>query len=133
MSETTPTTRTDCAFCTMDEDAIIARAATCYAISSSQRPEGSTIIIPLAHREAPWDLSARARTDLNGLLAQLKDGIDREHHPDGWNVGWNVGRVGGQTVPHAHCHLIPRYRDEPYAGRGVRWWFKQEENRRAQT
>lgn len=50
------------------------------------------------------------------------------HQPDGWNVGWNVGPVGGQIMDHAHCHLVPRYRDERYAGKGLRWWLKQPEN-----
>jgi diadenosine tetraphosphate (Ap4A) HIT family hydrolase len=27
---------------------------------------------------------------------------------DGYNIGWNVGGSAGQTVEHAHCHLIPR-------------------------
>jgi hypothetical protein len=50
--------------------------------------------------------------------------------PDGWNIGWNVEEVGGQDVMHAHCHLVPRYGDEAYAGRGMRWWLKQPENAR---
>jgi diadenosine tetraphosphate (Ap4A) HIT family hydrolase len=37
---------------------------------------------------------------------------------------WNVMPVGGQAIPHAHCHLAPRYKDGLYAGRGFRWWFK---------
>jgi histidine triad (HIT) family protein len=56
--------------------------------------------------------------------------IDQLHHPDGYNVGWNCGSVGGQEVFHAHLHVIPRYRDEPLAGRGIRAWIKQEANHR---
>ncbi|MFB4288808.1 HIT family protein [Nonomuraea sp. ATR24] len=51
------------------------------------------------------------------------------HAPDGWNVGWNVGPVGGQSVAHAHCHLVPRYAGEPFAGRGIRAWIKDPANR----
>ena len=29
--------------------------------------------------------------------------------PDGLNVGINVNEAAGQTIPHAHIHLIPRY------------------------
>jgi histidine triad (HIT) family protein len=50
--------------------------------------------------------------------------------PDGFNVGWNCGPVGGQVIPHAHLHVIPRFADEPYAGKGIRHWLKQESNRR---
>lgn len=43
--------------------------------------------------------------------------------PDGYNLGLNVGAIAGQTVPHVHLHLIPRYAgdvDQPRGGvRGV--------------
>ena len=48
--------------------------------------------------------------------------IDREFRPDGYNLGVNVGEAAGQTVGHAHLHLIPRYRgdvDDPRGG--IRW------------
>jgi histidine triad (HIT) family protein len=57
-------------------------------------------------------------------VAELRSLIGRSHGPDGWNVGWNVDSVGGRSIPHAHCHLLPRYRDEPYTGRGIRAWLK---------
>ena len=56
--------------------------------------------------------------------------VDRKLEPDGYNVGWNVGPVGGGHVPQAHLHVIPRFADEPFAGRGIRWWFKRAENTR---
>ena len=62
---------------------------------------------------------------------ELKAYIDKKYMPDGYNIGWNVGKVAGQEVAHAHMHIIPRYSDEPYAGRGIRSWFKQPENIRA--
>jgi len=37
--------------------------------------------------------------------------------------------VGGQIAMHAHMHVIPRFRQEPYAGRGIRYWLKQPANR----
>ncbi|MGP1667643.1 MAG: HIT family protein, partial [Rhodanobacter sp.] len=49
---------------------------------------------------------------------------DAELHPDGYNIGINVGAAAGQTVPHLHVHVIPRYAgdmDDPRGG--VRWIF----------
>ncbi len=39
-------------------------------------------------------------------------------------------RFFGQTVFHAHLHVIPRFAAEPHAGKGIRYWLKQESNRR---
>lgn len=52
------------------------------------------------------------------------------YQPDGYNVGWNSGAVAGQEVFHAHLHVIPRFADEPLAGRGIRYALKQPTNRR---
>lgn len=46
---------------------------------------------------------------LLGLLDQVKAMIDAEFQPDACNIGINDGRAAGQTVPHLHIHLIPRY------------------------
>ena len=54
--------------------------------------------------------------------------LKRTLEPQGYNVGWNCGPVGGQEIFHAHLHVIPRYQDEPLAGKGIRYWLKQEIN-----
>jgi len=43
------------------------------------------------------------------LLDCAKKVIEQKHHPDGYNIGINDGVAAGQTVPHLHLHLIPRY------------------------
>ena len=63
-------------------------------------------------------------------MLQIKKYLDKKYKPDGYNLGWNVGKTAGQEVAHAHFHIIPRYSDEPYAGKGLRYWFKQKENLR---
>jgi diadenosine tetraphosphate (Ap4A) HIT family hydrolase len=45
--------------------------------------------------------------------------IEEEFQPDGYNMGMNYGTAAGQTVPHFHCHMIPRYvgdMDDPRGG-----------------
>ena len=48
---------------------------------------------------------------------------DEKYDPDGYNIGINVGRWAGQSIPHLHIHVIPRYRgdvENPKGGvRGV--------------
>lgn len=120
----------DCAFCDVPDRAVIAREGPCLAIWTGEAPEGSAMVLPVRHVVAPWDLDDDEWVATRTLLARLRQQIAVTHAPQGWNVGWNVAPVGGQTVPHAHCHLIPRYADEVYAGRGLRWWFKQPSNSR---
>ena len=120
----------DCPFCDVLDDQVIAREGPCFALWTGEPPEGSAMVLPIAHRGTPWDLTGDEWAATWTLLSTLRGKIAGTHTPDGWNVGWNVGEVGGQSVPHAHCHLIPRYAAEKYAGRGLRWWFKQPENSR---
>jgi len=63
------------------------------------------------------------------LLKQVKVWMDEHYHPDGYNVGWNCWPAGGQIDMHTHMHVMPRFRQEPYAGRGIRFWLKQPANR----
>jgi histidine triad (HIT) family protein len=118
----------DCPFCDLTEDDVIAQSGPYLAIWTHEPPAGSVMVIPKAHRRAPWDLTRDGWMATQDLLSALTRSLSDSHQPDGWNVGWNVGRVGGQTVEHAHCHLVPRYLGERYAGRGIRWWLKQQQN-----
>lgn len=89
---------------------------------------GSFVIIPKSQVGTPFDLNEKEWTDTKSLMKEIKEYLDKKYKPDGYNVGWNVGKVAGQEVAHAHLHIIPRYADEPYNGKGIRYWFKQPEN-----
>ena len=89
---------------------------------------GSYVIIPKSQVGTPFELSDKEWADTKILMQEIKAYLDEKYKPDGYNVGWNVGVAGGQEVAHAHLHIIPRYSDEPYAGKGIRYWFKQPEN-----
>ncbi len=69
-----------------------------------------------------FDLSGHERSDLLTLLDRAKLVLDEEYQPQGYNIGINDGAAAGQTVPHLHVHLIPRYDgDLPDPRCGVRW------------
>jgi diadenosine tetraphosphate (Ap4A) HIT family hydrolase len=90
---------------------------------------GSGVIIPVRHAETVFDLTPDEVSATFQLLADVKQWMDATYRPQGYNVGWNCWPVGGQLVMHAHMHVIPRFEQEPYAGRGIRHWLKQNENR----
>jgi diadenosine tetraphosphate (Ap4A) HIT family hydrolase len=91
---------------------------------------GSGILVPKAHRRTVFDLTPAEVTATFELLNEAKVQLDQRYRPDGYTVGWNCEAVAGQEVFHAHLHVVPRFADEPYAGRGIRWWLKRDENRR---
>jgi histidine triad (HIT) family protein len=54
--------------------------------------------------------------------------MDASVAPDGYHIGWNCGTTGGQEVLHAHLHVMPRLRQEPLAGKGIRTLLKSDAN-----
>lgn len=70
---------------------------------------GHALIIPRRHVASFFDLSEEERQDLLSLLDRVKCIVDEKYHPDGYNIGVNVGAAAGQSVFHVHMHLIPRY------------------------
>jgi histidine triad (HIT) family protein len=89
----------------------------------------SGVIIPRAHRETVFDLTEEEITATFRLLAEVKRWMDAQFQPAGYNVGWNCGDTGGQNVFHAHLHVIPRFSQEPLAGKGIRHLLKSDVNR----
>lgn len=87
------------------------------------------MIITKRHIETPFEFTEEEWMALYGLLPKFKELID-VHSPEGYNLGWNILPVGGQNVTHAHLHLLPRYSDEPMAGKGIRAHIKVDANTR---
>src|SRR5271170_3310876 len=65
---------------------------------------------------------ATERYELLRLADDARQIVIERHSPDGFNLGINDGMAAGQSVPHLHLHLIPRFRgDTPDPRGGVRW------------
>lgn len=123
----------ECPFCApaLDRAQVVLENSLCLFLQQDEPVlVGSGLIVPRQHRETVFDLTEAEWQATFDLLLQARAWIDERYRPDGYNVGWNCDRVGGQEVFHAHLHVIPRFEDEPLAGRGIRYWLKQEGNRR---
>ena len=122
----------DCPFCWPDveKEAILVSEYNVCIKHPDKILQGSVMIVPKMHRETVFDLLEEEFLDTYRLLNVVKKKIDEELSPDGYNVGWNCYPIGGQTVPHVHLHIIPRFKDEPLAGKGIRHHLKQKENLR---
>ncbi len=121
-----------CCFCEPPEEEIILANEFCLFLQQKNQDvlPGSGVIVPREHRETVFHMTQKEWECSQELLLRAKDYIDEKFAPQGYNVGWNVGRVGGQEIFHAHMHIIPRYSDEPLAGKGIRFWLKQPRNKR---
>ncbi|MEK5036796.1 HIT family protein [Sporosarcina sp. FSL K6-3457] len=126
----------ECPYCNLladPEQQIIFENATCAYIqkpSEQQVLEGSGLIVPKRHAPDVFLLTKEEWRDTQELLLKAKSYLEESYGHDGYSVGWNTGKTGGQSIPHAHLHVIPRFADEPHAGKGIRHWIKQENNRR---
>jgi diadenosine tetraphosphate (Ap4A) HIT family hydrolase len=83
---------------------------------------GHTLVIPKRHIGTWFEITQAEQQALLDLLAKAKAALETEFKPDGYNIGINDGPAAGQTVPHLHMHLIPRYKGDLEDPRGgVRW------------
>lgn len=126
----------NCPFCNPNKDRnqqIVLENKTCYFLQHVKEQDvlqGSGVIVPKQHRILAFDLTKEEWTDTYELLQQAREYLDKQFAPDGYTLGWNVGDASNQSVKHSHFHVIPRYNDEPLAGKGLRHWLKQPENSR---
>jgi histidine triad (HIT) family protein len=90
----------------------------------------AAMAITKRHIETPFELNEDEWISLQKLLNKMKKIVDDKETPNGYNIGWNVHKTGGQNVAHAHLHLLARYEDEPLSGKGIRYAFKQLNNQR---
>lgn len=129
-----------CPFCQIPPERIIAQNEHAYVIRDGfPVSPGHTLIIPRRHIGSFFDTTQDEKLALlelleisrNGLVEKGADAVFAEQKqatepfsklPTAFNIGINDGPAAGQTVPHLHIHLIPRYEgDMPDPRGGVRW------------
>jgi diadenosine tetraphosphate (Ap4A) HIT family hydrolase len=83
---------------------------------------GHALLVPRRHVATWFEALPEEQRELLEAIAAARDAILARHRPDGFNVGMNLGEAAGQTVPHLHLHVIPRYSGDVEDPRGgVRW------------
>lgn len=76
-----------------------------------------------------FDLTKEEQLDILELADNVKIILEEKFHPDGYNVGVNIGEAAGQSIFHVHMHLIPRYKgDVPNPRGGVRGVIPTKQN-----
>jgi diadenosine tetraphosphate (Ap4A) HIT family hydrolase len=112
----------DCPFCG-DPRIILENELAVVHYDSYPVSEGHCLVTPRRHVAEYFQATAAEKAAIWELVDELKPLIDRDFSPDGYNIGVNIGAAAGQSIPHLHIHVIPRYRgdvENPKGGvRGV--------------
>ena len=99
-----------CPFCNIPADHILVEDEVCYAVPDRYPVSpGHTLIIPRRHVVSFRDMTSDEWNSVHRLAADLAKKMQEEDSSvQGFNLGINDGRAAGQTIMHAHIHLIPR-------------------------
>lgn len=117
-----------CPFCHLPESRVILANELAVAIRDAYPvSSGHSLILPRRHVGSFFDTTQEERIAMLALLGSVREGLERECHPAGYNIGINDGPAAGQTVLHLHLHLIPRHTgDRPDPRGGIRWIFPEK-------
>jgi superfamily II DNA or RNA helicase/diadenosine tetraphosphate (Ap4A) HIT family hydrolase len=123
-------TAKNCPFCNpaslslFHEDDLILGMWDAYPVAP-----GHALLVPRRHVADWFAASPAEQKALLDALPIARNAILENHQPEGFNFGVNIGEVAGQTVPHLHLHLIPRYSgDVPDPTGGVRYVIPNKAN-----
>ena len=121
----------NCPFCKAESERDIIASSSLSVAFFDGFPvsPGHALIIPKRHVSSFFDLSKEEQQDLLNLTDRVKQIVEERYHPDGYNIGINVGEAAGQSIFHVHMHLIPRYQgDVPNPRGGVRGVIPAKQN-----
>jgi diadenosine tetraphosphate (Ap4A) HIT family hydrolase len=112
-----------CAFCTLPSDRILGQNELAVWIRDGfPVSPGHSLVIPKRHFGSFFEGSIEERQAMLELVDAAKQAAQMDLAPDGYNIGINDGPAAGQTIPHLHIHLIPRFKGDLEDPRGgVRW------------
>lgn len=112
---------TECIFCRPQREILAKNELAIAVFDTYPVSPGHSLIVPLRHAATIWDLGADEYDACFSLVRDLKPILEARFKPDAFNVGVNCGEAAGQSVWHAHIHVIPRYKgDNPNPRGGVR-------------
>ncbi len=118
----------DSPFYPIEESRVITTSPNCigffdrYPVS-----RGHALVIPRCPVESLYELDDDLQTEMWQTATEVREILAEQFTPDGFNIGINDGHAAGQTIPHAHIHIIPRYAgDVPDPRGGIRHVIPQK-------
>ncbi len=112
----------DCPFCS--DDLLVSHRTEAARAIRDRYPvsRGHTLVVPREHVPSVYELDPADQAALWELVSCVRDDLARDLAPDGFTIGVNDGEAAGQTMEHAHIHVIPRFEGDVEDPRGgIRW------------
>ena len=105
-----------CVFCRArdgnDSDFLIVYRGSLNFIILNLYPytSGHLMIVPNEHTDSLIGVSQETTTEIMEMAKRAQAALEAEYHPDGFNIGMNLGRSAGAGVAdHIHLHVVPRW------------------------
>jgi len=112
----------ECPFCVTGERKWIENDAAIAFPDAYPLAEGHTLVVPRVHVSSLYELNMEQQSSVWELVAEVRQRLLVGLKPDAFNIGVNDGLAAGQTVDHAHVHVIPRWKGDVADPRGgIRW------------
>jgi diadenosine tetraphosphate (Ap4A) HIT family hydrolase len=106
-----------CELCAQ-HDVLMQNELAYVRLEGNSLSEGHVIVVPKRHVANFFDMTVEEQSGVLALLREAQASLEQRHAPDGYNIGVNVGKAGGQARMHVHVHLIPRYAGDVADPRG---------------
>ena len=84
-------------------------AGAAAVVNPYQKSRGALLVIPARHAPTILDLTGSEIVSLARLVRRIARAINDALDPAGLNIFQNNGVAGGQTIPHYHVQIVPRY------------------------
>lgn len=110
-----------CIFCEKfkTQDKILLQNEFAFAILDAfPVSEAHTLIIPVRHVKSFFALTPKEMAGMHTLAKELKGFYRYVTKPQGYTIGFNEGKIAGQSIMHCHMHFIPRYKGDVKNPRG---------------
>jgi ATP adenylyltransferase len=110
-----PNAPTDCIFCDASShasgDLVLFRGRACFVILNLYPyNNGHLMVVPNRHISMLADLTPDEQVEMMGLTRLSEAALTDAYHPQGINVGINLGKAAGAGIEnHLHAHLVPRW------------------------
>ncbi len=105
-----------CFFCRAieapDEESLVVHRGDEAFVLLNRYPysSGHLMVAPVRHEGEFGALSAEEALAVHGLAAVALGVLTDTMRPQGFNLGWNLGRIAGAgIVDHVHLHVVPRW------------------------